>query len=337
MASADTWSDVRKFCESLFTFGRSDAQDEINRFGREVQTLMPQVAQDTKDLAAGRDLLARPEGSFATSDEILVAGEPGLRFFQRYLPLYNEWTYEQYSFENDILQRYNKFRGMNFAAFRADADHLTKAGTALADSHGRMKQSFTGLITHWSGDASRAAGEHVDKFVRASDFVTMRTVEFGRAIGKNTGLLEKAVRHVAGMTAGLYSVDCGGHSPGTVEKMIKVVRGKSDSPLLNFLATGLDVTGGGLKSAAGAIPNAGTAAGSAIDLGLGLITHFRKCLTDQFQPAFKNKYERFVKEICTASEDNLNKMWTDFAEVAKEVPRDAFAGVPLIVPRPTGS
>ncbi|MGO1053705.1 WXG100 family type VII secretion target [Crossiella sp. CA198] len=337
MASAGTWSDISKFCESLFTFGRSDAQDEINRFGREVQAQMPQFVQDAKDLAAGRDLLARSEGSFATSDEILVAGEAGLRFFQRYLPHYNEWTYEKISFEHDILQRYHKFRGMNFAAFRDDAEHFAKAGASLGEGHGRMKQSFTGLITHWSGDASRAAGEHVDKFLRASEQVTARATDFGRVLAKNAAHMEKVVRQVAGMTADLYSVDCGGHSPGTVEKMIKVVRGKSDSPFLNFLATGLDVTGGGLKSASGMLPEAGAAASSMIDLGMGLISHFRKCLTEQFQPAFKNKYERFVKEICTASEDNLNKMWAGFAEAAKEVPRDAFAGVPLIVPRPVGT
>ncbi|MCO1575863.1 hypothetical protein M8C13_08845 [Crossiella sp. SN42] len=293
-----------------------------------------QVQQDERAVNEGKAFLQHNISGAQTSDELLAAGEPGLRFFELFIPVYNDWTFSQLDFQTNILKPYRKLRRMSFSAFREDGRNLQTAADRLSGVHGDLHRQFRGLIEHWHGDAAKAAGAHVEKFLQKAKSVPQAIARVGEWSAGNAGVMEGIIRSAASMAAGLYSPVCGGHAPFAVNDMIKTLRGKSDSPMLNVISMAMDVGGGAAKSASGMGGPAGQAAGVGIDLSLGLLTYLKKCLNEEFKPAFEGKYKKFQDEIIAGTTKNLETVWSEFDALAGKVSTDPFGDLTLIVPRP---
>ncbi|MGW0517017.1 WXG100 family type VII secretion target [Crossiella sp. NPDC003009] len=294
------------------------------------------AAQEAAELQAvnrGKAALQHNVGGANSSDELLLAGEPGLKFFQTFIPLYNEWTFANLDFEQDFNKPYRKLFGIDFAALRADGRNFQGAAEKLTGLHGELHKPFRGLVEHWRGDAAKAAGMHVEKFLQKAKPLPVDIDRIGRWTANNAEIMEGVIRAAATMTAGLYSADCGGHMPYAVDDMIKILRGKSSYPALNALSKVLDIGGGGAKSFAGLGGPAGQAGAAGLDLSAGVLAYLKKCLNEEFVKAFEDKKKVFEEKIIGNTNKRLETLWSEFDMLAKDVVKDPFGDLTIIVPQ----
>ncbi|MGH4019235.1 MAG: WXG100 family type VII secretion target, partial [Pseudonocardiaceae bacterium] len=180
---------------------------------------------DGQQVQAGRDILGRDLDSFTTSDELLRAGEPGLRFFEIFTPLYSRYTHSIVDYRSEIAKPYRNLRGIDLAAFRHDAARFAGASAGLEESRHVLASGFRDLGSHWRGDAAEQAGNHVDRFLEQAGGVERFVGAFGRTAGRLGAAIAEQVRSRARVALELYSPECGGLPYPTVEDLVDIATG----------------------------------------------------------------------------------------------------------------
>ncbi|MBA8826976.1 hypothetical protein FHX42_004360 [Saccharopolyspora lacisalsi] len=126
----------------------------------------------------------------ATSDEILDAGKPGLRFFENFVPVYHK-------IENDvndsskvpklqqIRDRYHEQRGTHFDKFATQMEDLKAAEDALRRAHQDMATRLGKVWEGWTGAASEASQDFFgDKFTPTVNDRVIRRVSDSRSVNQ---------------------------------------------------------------------------------------------------------------------------------------------------------
>ncbi|GLY63502.1 hypothetical protein [Amycolatopsis taiwanensis] len=114
------------------------------------------------------------EGNFSNSDEIIDQADAGLKIFDEFYPRYTKaggQPTQGMSADvggtgldpNSLRAATAELRGINFAAFSADADALTQAGKAVSDSSGQLGQAWNNNMTEWKGSGATAANQFKSK------------------------------------------------------------------------------------------------------------------------------------------------------------------------------
>jgi len=180
--------------------------------------------EDTSNVAAARAVLVEPGGTASGSDELLANGEVGLRFFDAFGPLYAEYTAQPFDVERDVHAPYRLLAGIDFASLRGDAEAFQAIGLDLADQVGVLRASFTGLASHWRGDAASEAAEHVNEVLDVGGGLAEDTAALGRACGHLADALEEVIRSCARATLELHATTCATGSPAFVETLVDASR-----------------------------------------------------------------------------------------------------------------
>ncbi len=128
----------------------------------------------------------------ASSDEILDAGKPGLRFFENFVPLYHK-------IENDyndkskvpklqqIRDRYHEQRGIHFDKFAAQMKDLKAAEDALRTAHQDMATRLGKIWEGWTGSASEASQDFFgNKFTPTVNDRVIQRVSDSRSVNQET-------------------------------------------------------------------------------------------------------------------------------------------------------
>lgn len=167
------WDEVKKGIDYLGRLSPASTMREMWEVGaktaRSVSDYAPhgRAAKQAVEGAKG-ELAQMASAGAGRSDDLLNIGLPGLRFFDEYLPLYNDWKGTGLDLERDIYGKYRKLYGIDFGAFRHDVGTLQGAYGAMQDTYAEVDTEFRGLVATWSGDAAVAATGHISKFLEAA-------------------------------------------------------------------------------------------------------------------------------------------------------------------------
>jgi uncharacterized protein YukE len=243
--SVDALADLNPFSGASWSEGGHAKQYLIDSYHKARQSA-DQAGKDNRqhnaDVANGRhqleDARTRAAGGgtgVGTSDELLDAGRPGLRYFDRFLPLYGRLpgTVRKnpppgVAMTADFLhRRYEEHRGINFTHFATDADEMTSGATTERNEHQEMSNKLSALWNHWTGPASRSSQEsfgdfaqHVEKIIQALD----DTAQISRLAMHN---ISDAVRGKAQwlLDNDRNSDTYDGKGPGQIDVIIKCASG----------------------------------------------------------------------------------------------------------------
>lgn len=193
-------------------------------------------------------------GDFGTSDDILKAGQPGIDFFHAFFPLYQQAApyvsgarNANLNLSTDIDGRYNESKGINMAAFRGDASHLSDILKQVQGSDNNLNGAFSGL-SGWTGASADAARRYNGDLLGKIGGFLGGGVSGGSGGGANLAPgaitaamtnIQNALKAHAGNVLKLYSGQCGGQSPQDVADNIRRASGNLDMS---------DIGGGGLLS-----------------------------------------------------------------------------------------
>ncbi len=165
-------------------------------------------------------------GPVNKSDELLDDAKMGLDFFRDFIPLYRDWTGGGPLYETDVLDVYNQLRGIDFAAFREDADRLGAVHQALTEQTDEMKHAFRTARQTWQGEAAEAADAKVEGFTEAGTTVCAETEDFAGAISPAMDGIQQVVREYASFVLELgKEMKCAGKTPQETQDEIRKARG----------------------------------------------------------------------------------------------------------------
>jgi hypothetical protein len=190
------------------------------------------------------------DAEFRTSDEILDTGRPGLEFFARFQPMYDEaaaivgtGSYRGQGLDQ-LRRSYDDLRGIDFSMMRVDAEHLRTA-VESAENNQHNLDRYWGRLSSWTGSAAGAARQHRDR-------VDSLAIGFLDKAGKGSAAITgavSAIEHTLGSyVRGVKSLDsdlCGGMTPEEVRGAIRAARGDvENADAYWFLAKLLDASMG---------------------------------------------------------------------------------------------
>jgi uncharacterized protein YukE len=309
----------------------ADADRVAHKVAHEVQKYkIERMGQDAQAIESSKSELAQMSNTGVNkSDELLDRGLQGLRFFDNYLPLYNNWKGAGLDLDKDIYREYRKLYGIDFAAIRRDATSLRSAGDTLHDANAEVESEFRALMSSWSGRASVAAVNHVFKFLELSKDLKEGVDSIQRSTARHVDALESVIRTCSQSTLELYSADCGGQIPPVVEQLIAAARRQSGVALNDLMGTVVDKFGGLLKIGAG-IPVIGGAVSPTVDELTKLSNEAKGILDTVFVPAFESKLNKFRQEVCAKTQDDVRGLWSAFNESTGSFRRDPFSDLPLL-------
>ncbi|SFQ26021.1 hypothetical protein SAMN05421810_105393 [Amycolatopsis arida] len=158
----------------LFAYPAAQAQREAGR------------VRDGQDaVRSGREALR--QGGFATSDQIIDEAAKGLRLFDDFHPYFQQaggplapaptpataaapgGGYPHSGVDPASLRAgLDEFRGIDFAAFRADAQLLRTTAEGVEQVREHLRQAWTTNTADWAGDAKAAAQRRDDGLVKGS-------------------------------------------------------------------------------------------------------------------------------------------------------------------------
>src|SRR5205807_106837 len=133
-----------------------------------------------------------------TSDTLLDAGKAGLRYYDRFLPLYGKLPDvvkknppQGATMTADFVhQRYDEHRGINFAHFTSDADEMASCANTERGEHQEMSNKLAGLWNHWTGPASHSAQDHFSGFAQHVEKIT-------QALDDTANISKLAMRNIS--------------------------------------------------------------------------------------------------------------------------------------------
>ncbi|WP_157405408.1 hypothetical protein [Actinopolyspora halophila] len=261
-----------------------------------------------------------------------------MEYYSKFLPHFKDWTGNGPDFEGEIKRRYDDLRGIDFAAFREDADRLEKVHSALLDQSGSMKRDFGGVRETWQGEASEAAAGKVDSYTSSGTVVIDEVESLAGAIVPAMDGIQKAVREYAKFVLDVgKELKCSGKSPEETADEIRKARGNLKMEDLNDV--GIDDIFSGtwenLKGAAvgavlggpvGAVIGNTVGAKNAVDsIRQGIIDDAKKWLDSSFVPEFQNKLTQFDQQTSNTT-STVEQCYQQLLQEAK-VSDDPFKGV----------
>jgi uncharacterized protein YukE len=327
------WDEAKKGIDFLGCLSPASTMREMGEVAakatRSIHEYVPHAKAARQAVEGARGELAQIASAGASkSDELLRLGLPGLRFFDEYLPLYNDWKGAGLDLERDIYGKYRRLYGIDLAAFRRDIGNLQGAYGAMQDTYAEVDTEFRGLVTTWSGDAAVAATDHISKFLEAGHTFQEGVNMFGRNVEHHVSAMENVVRLRAQSALELFSVDCGGQIPPSIQQYIKMARHESGVALYDAVGAVVNEFGDLVKAAASFIPYYGDQTGTAVDLLNESANLAKKLLDNEFVPAFESKVNKFNDIVCAKVEDDLRSLWEEFIAAAECVPDNPFGDVP---------
>lgn len=166
------------------------------------------------------------EGPANTSGELLDDCAHGLAFFAEFLPLLRDWRGSGPDFRMDVLARHDELRGIDFAAFRADADRLAEGHQELRDCAARLDAESGIAWRSWWGPAAEAANAQVGELIGAGGVLLDELAEFAGAIRPAVDGLERVVREYARFVLEFgRDLRCAGRTREQVRAAIRRARG----------------------------------------------------------------------------------------------------------------
>ncbi|GGN27586.1 hypothetical protein GCM10011609_83040 [Lentzea pudingi] len=192
--------------------------------GGEADKLVKKAGEE-RELGATQKVL-NEQGDVPNSNTLLDAGAPGLRFFEKFIPVYAKAAPAcghqgaAPNLEGDIYRKYDEVRDIDFAKFREDAHKITE-NVKKAEAHDNALGSAWNGLGSWEGPAAQAARAYQGKFAGASkQFVQQAGTGPGAITGGVTNM-QKHVKDFAQQIHDQYSDTCGGL---TVEKAEEAIR-----------------------------------------------------------------------------------------------------------------
>lgn len=203
-----------------------DALAELRATTDTVTSIRPVRA--VEEALAGRDE--------ATADELLEAGRQGLRYFEVWLPLLRQVSSVGAKSPQEALARYDRERGMSFAALLADASTVQSCADELALVVLGLEGSVGPLEASWSGRTAQAAVVYLREHGGAAATVRTGVDAAAETLRTAAGELHSAVQEKALMVARLYTGEIDGKSERQVQDIVTVLcteagRGDADAAI----------------------------------------------------------------------------------------------------------
>ncbi|QGK71485.1 hypothetical protein GIY23_19980 [Allosaccharopolyspora coralli] len=280
-------------------------------------------------------------GPVGKSDELLDHGAVGLKFFEVFLPRLQDWTGSAPDHQGEICRRYDELRGIDFAAFREDAERLGRVQQALVEQNDSMDRGYRTAAQTWQGDAATAAGAKVGTTVEGGGTIAADLERFGGAIPPAVDGIQQTVREYATFVVDLgEQLVVGDKEPDRVDDEIR--KAKGDLNLSDLDDVGLDDIFGGIgshimenpvKAAAGAIVSGVLPGLAAITNGPEVAGQIRQQIIDDakqwcdtvFVPEMQTKLDEFDQQT-TASQDTVKQAYDQMLQAGQT--SDPFAPPP---------
>ena len=157
-----------------------------------------------------------------TSDELLDAGAGGVTFFAEFPPLLDSAP----DFHAEVRAPYDALRGIDFAAFRAEAERLAEVHARLRGGTERMQREFRSARSGWQGPAAEAADVAVGELLGEGGALLAELAEFAGAIAPVVDGIERAVRECARFVADFAGRRCAGCTPAEAAAEVRKARGE---------------------------------------------------------------------------------------------------------------
>jgi hypothetical protein len=225
-----------------YVVGKEMKRSDWEKKGGDADKLVSK-AKEEQELGSTQKVL-NEQGDVPNSNTLLDAGAPGLRFFEKFIPVYAKaapacgYQGAAPDLKNDIYRNYDEVRDIDFAKFREDAHKLDENVRALQNHDNALGSAWNGLGS-WEGAAAEAARGYHDKFASTSKtFVG----QMGGAPGAITGgvtNIQKLVKEFAQHVHDQYSEKCGGLTVEEAETAIRHANGdiyENDGGILDWLS-----------------------------------------------------------------------------------------------------
>ncbi|GDY29306.1 WXG100 family type VII secretion target [Gandjariella thermophila] len=331
--SVDALEDLNPFSGASWSDGGHAKRYLIDSYNK-AKASADQAAKDNKqhddDVASGRHKLEDARNRAAgggtgvgTSDELLDAGKPGLRYFDRFLPLYGKLPDtvrknppQGVTMTADFLhQRYDEHRGINFTHFTTDADEMASCAGTERGEHQEMANKLSTLWNHWTGPASRSSQEYFAGFARHVEKIT-------QALDDTAQISKLAMHNIADAVRGKAqwlldndrnSDTYDGKSPGQIDVIIKCAAGTASDDEL--------------KQACGYV-------GVEVDDGAchkstyqSKVTHAATAWLNRFAADMEGRVGAFIK-TCDSTKSRVDDAFKSLTDQLGKITGDPFADQP---------
>ncbi|ONI83922.1 hypothetical protein ALI22I_36475 [Saccharothrix sp. ALI-22-I] len=186
-------------------------------------------AKEERELGSTQKVL-NETGDFSTSNELIDAGSPGLRFFEKFIPIYQEAAPlaghggQAPDLRGYIYKNYDEVRDIDFGKFREDAEKINKAVADLDNHQNGLGTAWNGLAS-WEGGAAQAANGYNGKFLNTAGTFIQDTKNAPGTIVAGVGTIQQQVKEFAQHIHDMYAEQCGGLSVDEAKKQIRMARG----------------------------------------------------------------------------------------------------------------
>jgi len=307
------------------------------------------------------------EGGFSNSDEIIDEGDVGLKIFDEFHPGYTEAGGQGNGGTSgcapgagvdpeSLRATTAEFRGVDFTAFRADAELLTQNGATVTESSQQLDQAWGTHMSGWEGEGADAAAQFKGKLDGAAATLAQSLEPAPGLITEGIATVEQQVLdfaklvhnqwgdgRIAEMTPSDVDAMIEGRNelPGVVSELENKIQELNDR---NMLEKGLDLLGDIAAGALGFIIGGPIGAIAAV-AGLNFAKEINEDNIEEECAKYKqaladceSKLEQFIGEYeakatsvheqALAATDGVQQTYdTMISELGKELEQDPFAQV----------
>ncbi|WP_020668381.1 WXG100 family type VII secretion target [Amycolatopsis nigrescens] len=325
-----------------------------------------QIKKAETDKALGDSWKRLGEGGFSNSDEIIDQGDVGLKIFDEFHPRFTKAGGQSQQGggdarmggldPNSLRAATAEFRGIDFTAFRADADALTQSGKTVTESNQQLDQAWGNNLSGWQGGAATAANQYKSKLDAGSATLAGALTNAPGTITTGINTIEKQVTDFAklchnkwgdGKMAGMTPSDVDAviegkeKLPGVISELKNKIHELENRSLLE---KGLDLLGNIAAGALGFLVGGPIGAIAAV-AGLNFAKEinednikeecakYEKALTDcetkieQFKTAYTTKANE-VHDQATSAKQGIQQSYDTMVQgLGKGLEQDPFAQV----------
>ncbi|ANZ37637.1 hypothetical protein BBK82_17840 [Lentzea guizhouensis] len=318
---------------TLFVGAKEVNRSQWEKKGGEADKLVSK-AKEERELGATQKVL-NEQGDVPSSNTLLDAGAPGLRFFEKFIPVYQKAAPAcghqgaAPNLQNDIYRNYDWVRDIEFAKFREDANKFQTVTAKLQEHDNALGSAWNGLGS-WEGKAAEAARGYHDKFAGTAKTFIQQTGQAQGAITAGVTNMQKHVKEFAQQIHDQYSEKCGGMTVEEAEQAIRHANGDifpNDGGILDWLSS---VPGPIFGAISGAVFGGGLP-GALIGLGWGswvkntregIINDAKeklKALCQEFD-AKKKAFDGYCQAVQTGVQTDYDTMFTALGTAIPENP-----------------
>ncbi|MEV4729002.1 hypothetical protein [Saccharopolyspora sp. NPDC049426] len=256
-----------------------------------------------------------------SGDELLDAGKPGLRFFERWVPLY-EKIQNDYNDKSKVLkvdkirEHYNEQRQLNFDKFAKNIEDLKNAEKGMRESVQTMSDKLGGLWKGWTGGASDASQDFF-----SSKFTPTAQERVIQKVSDAASMTQDTVKSVSSMirekaTAALeldkYSERIGEKADQDWDTTISVANGTDDDTTLRKACSiwGVEVEQG----CDGDLDE---------EVKRKIEDECRKVVRENFAKTVEDTTSKFV-QMCDDTKKHINEAWKKLNDELGKVEENPF-------------